>query len=46
MGFEVTGTIHRKDFGLNWNAALEAGGLTLGEDVKLIANIQLVKQIG
>jgi polyisoprenoid-binding protein YceI len=46
MGFEVTGTIHRKDFGLNWNAALEAGGLTLGEDVRLIANIQLVKQIG
>lgn len=44
MGFEVTGAIHRKDFGLNWNAALEAGGLTLGDDVKLIANIQLVKQ--
>lgn len=44
MGFEVTGTIHRKDFGLNWNMALEAGGLTLGEDVKLIANVQLVKQ--
>lgn len=44
MGFEVTGTIHRKDFGLNWNMALEAGGVTLGEDVKLIANVQLVKQ--
>lgn len=44
MGFEVTGTIHRKDFGLNWNMAMEAGGLTLGEDVKLIANIQLAKQ--
>jgi polyisoprenoid-binding protein YceI len=44
MGFEVSGAIHRKDFGLNWNAALEAGGLTLGEDVKLMANIQLVKQ--
>lgn len=44
MGFEVSGNIHRKDFGLNWNAALEAGGLTLGEDVKLIANIQLLKQ--
>ena len=44
MGFEVSGNIHRKDFGLNWNAALEAGGLTLGEDVKLMANIQLAKQ--
>ena len=38
MGFEVSGPIHRKDFGLNWNAAMEAGGLTLGEDVKLMAN--------
>lgn len=45
MGFEVTGTIHRKDFGLSWNAAMEAGGLTLGEDVKLIANVQLAKQV-
>lgn len=44
MGFEVTGNIHRKDFGLSWNAAMEAGGLTLGEDVKLIANVQLAKQ--
>lgn len=44
MGFEVTGTIHRKDFGLNWNMAMEAGGLTVGEDVKLSANVQLVKQ--
>lgn len=46
MGFEVTGIIHRKDFGMNWNAAIEAGGLTVGEDVKLIANVQLVKQAG
>ena len=44
MGFEVTGTIHRKDFGLSYNAAMEAGGLTLGEDVKLSANLELVKQ--
>ncbi len=44
MGFEVSGTIHRKEFGLGWNAATEAGGLVVGEDVKLIANIQLLKQ--
>lgn len=44
MGFEVTATVHRKDFGLNWNMVTEAGGLTVGEDVKLLANVQLVKQ--
>jgi polyisoprenoid-binding protein YceI len=44
MGFEISGTIHRKDFGLSWNAATEAGGVVVGEDVKLIANIQLAKQ--
>ncbi|MBO9572004.1 MAG: YceI family protein [Chitinophagaceae bacterium] len=43
-GFEVKGKINRKEFGLTFNALTETGGLTLGEDVKLIANIQLVKQ--
>lgn len=42
-GFELTGTIKRKDFGLTWNAATEAGGVVVSEDVKLIANIQLAK---
>jgi polyisoprenoid-binding protein YceI len=44
-GFEITGTINRKDFGLTYNVATEAGGLTLGEDIKLIANIQISKAI-
>jgi polyisoprenoid-binding protein YceI len=43
-GFELTGKINRKDFGLTWNAVTEAGGALVSEDVKLIANIQLVKQ--
>jgi polyisoprenoid-binding protein YceI len=43
-GFEVTGKINRKDFGLNWNAPTEAGGVLVSEEVKLIANIQLLKQ--
>ena len=43
-GFEVTGKINRKEFGLTYNALTETGGLALGEDVKLIANLQLVKQ--
>lgn len=42
--FELTGKINRKDFGLNWNAALETGGVLVGEEVKLIANVQLARQ--
>jgi polyisoprenoid-binding protein YceI len=42
-GFEVTGKINRKEFGMSYNALTEAGGLTLGEDIKLIANIQVAK---
>jgi polyisoprenoid-binding protein YceI len=43
-GFEVTGKINRKDFGLVWNAVTEAGAIVVGEDIKLNINIQLVKQ--
>lgn len=42
-GFSLTGKINRSDFGLNWNAALEAGGVLVSEEVKLSAEIQLVK---
>ncbi|MGB5867980.1 MAG: YceI family protein [Arcobacteraceae bacterium] len=35
VGVELTGKINRKDYGLNWNKALEAGGVVVGEDVKL-----------
>jgi len=43
-GFTLSGKINRKDFGLNWNAVTEAGGLLVSEEVKLSAEIQLVKQ--
>jgi polyisoprenoid-binding protein YceI len=43
-GFELKGKLNRKDFGLTWNAPTEAGGVLVSEEVKLIANIQLVKQ--
>ena len=43
-GFSVTGKINRKDFGLTWNAALETGGVMLGEEVKLNLELQFVKQ--
>lgn len=40
-GFEVTGTVNRKEFGMTWNKLTDSGGLGLGEDIKLIANIQV-----
>lgn len=43
-GFILNGKINRKDFGLTWNAALETGGVLVGEDVKLVCEIQLVKK--
>lgn len=43
-GFEITGKVNRKEFGLTYNALTEAGGLALGEDIKIIANIQVAKQ--
>jgi len=42
-GFSVKGKLNRKDFGLNWNAALEAGGVLVGDEVKIICEVQLVK---
>lgn len=42
-GFTVSGKINRKDFGLNWNAALETGGVLVSEEVKINAEVQLVK---
>ena len=43
-GFSLSGAINRKNFGLTWNAALETGGVLVGEDVKISAEIQFVKQ--
>lgn len=43
-GFSVEGKINRKDWGLNWNAALETGGVLVSEEVKIFSEIQFVKQ--
>ena len=43
-GFSFSGKINRKDFGVNFNAALETGGVMLGEEVKYEGEIQLIKQ--
>ena len=44
LGFEITGKINRKEYGLKWSAVTEAGGLMLSDDVKLHLNVELVKQ--
>jgi polyisoprenoid-binding protein YceI len=43
VGLSANGKINRKQFGLNWNAALEAGGLLVGDDVKLNIDTELVQ---
>ncbi len=43
-GFTLNGKINRKDWDLTWNAALEAGGVLVGEEVKISCEVQLLKQ--
>jgi polyisoprenoid-binding protein YceI len=45
VGFESELTINRKDFGLNWNTALEAGGFLVGDDIKISLSVQAIEQI-
>ena len=41
-GFEITGKISRKEFGLTWNGITEAGGVVVADEVKLDINAELV----
>lgn len=43
VGFEATTTVNRKDFGVNWNAALEAGGFLVGDNVEIHLDVQAVR---
>ncbi|MEB2781353.1 YceI family protein [Algoriphagus sp. C2-6-M1] len=43
-GFEIEGKINRKDFGLSWSAVTEAGSVVVSDQVRLLLNVQLVKQ--
>ena len=43
-GFELSGKINRKDFGLSWDAVTEAGNIMVSDEVKLIMSVQLIKQ--
>ena len=43
-GFSAKGHLKRSEFGLTWNAALEAGGMVLSDDIKLSMDVELTKQ--
>jgi polyisoprenoid-binding protein YceI len=43
IGLSATTKINRKDFGLNWNAALEAGGFLVGDEVTITLDVEFVK---
>lgn len=43
-GFTVSGKISRKEFGLTWSAVTEAGQVVVSDDIRLLAEIQFVKQ--
>jgi polyisoprenoid-binding protein YceI len=44
IGLAATTKINRKDFGLTWNAALETGGLMVGEEITINLDLEFVKQ--
>lgn len=43
-GFTINGKFNRKDFGLVWNVVTEAGGILVGEEVKIASEVQLIEQ--
>ena len=44
-GFSVTGKINRQDYGISFGTVSETGGLLLGDEVRINANVQFVKQV-
>lgn len=44
IGFEVEGKVNRHEYGLKWNVVTETGGLVVGPDVKIHANVEFIKQ--
>lgn len=44
VGFEVSGKISRKEFGLTWSSVTEAGAVVVGDDIRLAASLQFIKQ--
>ena len=44
LGFSAVGRIKRSDFGLTWNQILEAGGVAVGDEVKIAIDAELVRK--
>jgi len=44
-GFSASGELNRKEWGLNWNQALETGGVLVGDKIKIEVELELVKQL-
>lgn len=44
IGYSATTSINRKDFGLTWNAALETGGVMVGDEVRIELDVQAIQQ--
>lgn len=43
-GFDITGKINRKDFGLTWSAATEAGHVVVSDEVQLVITVEMIQQ--
>ena len=43
-GLTATTKVNRKDFGLNWNKTIEAGGVVVGDEVVITVEMELIKQ--
>jgi polyisoprenoid-binding protein YceI len=43
-GFKITTEINRKDYGVNWHAALDSGGLVAGDNVEITGHIEIIHQ--
>ena len=43
-GFEITGSMNRKDFNLTWSAVTEAGSIVVSDTIKLIVDLQFIKE--
>ena len=43
LGFSATGAVNRQEFGLRWNQLLEGGGLTVGDEIKIIINTEILR---
>jgi polyisoprenoid-binding protein YceI len=44
IGFEASTDVDRKDYGLTWNVALEAGGFLVGDKIKINLEVEAIKQ--